>query len=156
MQLITAVRSLIKKHRIYSISACDFLNTSIFLAEFPPCDPMMFKLLPMCLTQCPTFSSVISQCFGDGLQTGVALLDFAEIYDSYNCSDLSTYLPGVSVDLFDSQDQCYNVSNYTLGKCILIYLVVTLGQIYYPCPNYPISITLLALSCIARYDAFGL
>ena len=135
MQLITAVRSLIEEHRIYSISACDFLNTSIFLAEYPPCDPIMFKLLPMCLTQCPTFSSVISQCFGDGLQTGVALSDFAAIYDSYNCSDISTYLPEVSADLFDSQAQCYTVSNYTLGKCILIYLVVTLEQIYYPSPN---------------------
>ena len=126
VELITAVRSLIEEHGIYSISACDFLNTSIFLAKFPPCDPIMFKLLPMCITQCPTFSSVISQCFGDGLQTGVALSDFAAIYDSYNCSDISTYLPEVSADLFDSQAQCYNVSNYTLGKCVLIYLVITI------------------------------
>ena len=72
----------------------------------------------MCVTQCPEFSTVIASCFGDGVQTGVALVDFASIYDSYNCSDPSTYLPGASAGLFDSQEQCYYVTNYTVGKYV--------------------------------------
>ena len=114
IQLITDVRSLIEKYEVDSIPTCEFLDTSIFLAKFPPCDPTVLKLRPMCVTQCPTFSTVISRCFGDGVQTGLALMDFAAIYDSYNCSDPRTYLPGTSEGLFVSQEQCYNVSNYTL------------------------------------------
>ena len=126
MQTITDVRCLITKDGIDRVSACDFLETTIFLAEFPPCDPIMFKLLPMCITQCPAFESLILQCFFDGVETDIPLLEFAAIYDGYHCSNLSTHIPSVSADLFDSQAQCYNVSNYTLGKYVLIYLVITI------------------------------
>ena len=121
IQLINAVRALIEEYGIYSIRACDFLNTSIFLLEYPPCDPVTLKLRPMCVTQCPEFSTVIASCFG--VQTGVALVDFVSIYDSYNCSNPTTYLPGASGGLFDSQEQCYYVTDYTLGKCVYNFLV---------------------------------
>ena len=151
MQTITDVRCLITKDEVDRVSACDFLETTIFIAEFPPCDPIMFKLLPMCITQCPAFRSLMSQCLldGIGIVTDIQLSEFAAIYDSYNCCDISTHIPSVSADLFDSQAQCYNVSNYTLGKYVLTYLVITLGQIYYPCPNYPISI---AIICLTMYS----
>ena len=74
----------------------------------------MLKLRPMCATQCQTFATVISQCFGDAVERGITISEFAAIYDSYNCSDPSTHLPSIS-DLYDSQEQCYN---FTLGKFV--------------------------------------
>ena len=119
VQLVTDVRSLIRELGIDSISACDFLSVSLFLTEFPPCDPTTCKLLPMCTTQCRAFYDTIARCFTSAVQAGLPISGIATIYDSYNCSNQSTHLPGISGDVFDSQEQCYNVSSYTLGKYAL-------------------------------------
>ena len=73
----------------------------------------------MCTTQCGAFYDTIERCFSSAVQAGLPTSEIATIFDSYNCSNQSTYLPGISGDVFDSQEQCYNVSSYTLGKCVL-------------------------------------
>ena len=123
IQFITDVRSLVKKHGIDSISTCEILDASVSIVEFPPCDPVTLKLQPICVTQCQTFTTIISQCFGDAVGRGITISEFAVVYSSYNCIDPSTHLPGVSGDLFDSQEQCYYVMNYALGKCVYNFLV---------------------------------
>ena len=118
MNLINTVINLAIKHNIYQIRDCAFLNVSISLAEFPPCDPATFKLRPICETQCSTFFDIISNCFGVAIKEGISIGDFAAVYDTYNCSNPSTHIPTVSEDLFSQHVQdCYNVSFYNrLGK----------------------------------------
>ena len=118
IQILTDVQILIEKHGLDSVSICNTFYVSISLAEFPPCDPATLKLRPICETQCQSFYAVVSKCFSDAVTNGIMIADFAATFDMYNCSDPSTHLPGVSVDHFDSQQYCYNVSDYTLGKCI--------------------------------------
>ena len=117
VNLITSVGNLADKNNIYQISTCGFLNVSISFAEFPPCDPTTFKLRPICETQCSTFFGIISKCFGVAIEEGISIAEFAALYDTYNCSNPDTHLPGISGNLFDSQQYCYNVSFYDrLGK----------------------------------------
>ena len=121
MNLINTVKNLADKHNIYRISDCAFLNVSISFAEFPPCDPETFKLRPICETQCSTFFDITSNCFGVAIKEGISIAEFAAVYDTYNCSNPNTHIPGVSGDLFSQQD-CYNVSFYDhLGKWIFNY-----------------------------------
>ena len=116
INVINTITSLAEEHNIYRITDCAFINVSTSFAEFPPCDPATFKLRPICETQCSTFFDIISKCVSDAVQEGISIGDFGEVYDTYNCNDLDTHLPGVSRDLFSQQD-CYNVSFYNrLGK----------------------------------------
>ena len=121
IQYFTNVRSSLRKYEIDNVSTCEFLDTTITIAEFPPCDPNILKLRPMCTTQCQTFATVISRCFGDAVELGITISEFAAVYDTYNCTDPNTHLPGVSGDLYGSQGQCYNVSYLTQGRCNAIY-----------------------------------
>ena len=116
--LINNVRNLVERYNIYQFSICEFINTSTSLAEFPPCDPTTFKLRPICETQCRTFFEVISRCFSSAVEAGVSISEFAALYDDYNCTNPDTHLPDASEDLFESQQNCYNVSIYNrlLGK----------------------------------------
>ena len=117
MNTINTAINLAIKHNIYQIRDCAFLNVSISLAEFPPCDPATFKLRPVCETQCSTFDEIIKNCFGVAVQDSISISDFAAVH-AYNCSNPSTHLPTVSGDLYSQHVQdCYNVSFYDrLGK----------------------------------------
>ena len=120
MSLVIQISSLLDENDIVNITTCRFLNVTVFLVEFPPCDPTTFKLLPICDTECPNFNIITSCCFRDGIEEGIMISGFAALYDSYNCSDPSTHLHNVSEDLFDTR-YCYNVSYYNsiiMGKCI--------------------------------------
>lgn len=122
INLINTVEYLADKYNIYRISDCAFLNVSISFAEFPPCNPITLKLRPICETQCSTFFSIISNCFGVAIKEGVSIAEFAAVYDTYDCNDPDTHLPGVSGDLFSQQQDCYNVSFYDrLGKWVFNY-----------------------------------
>ena len=120
MNLINIVKNLAEEHNIYQISDCAFLYVSISFVEFPPCDPATFKLRPICGTECSTYLSIISNCVGVAIQEGILIGDFAAVFDTYNCSDPNTHLPGVSGDLFSQY--CYNVQFYDdLGKWVFNY-----------------------------------
>ena len=118
IQILTDVRISIKEQGFYSVPICNTFNVSLSLGEFPPCNPATLKLRPICETQCQPFYDVASKCFSDAVAKGIMVANLAAILDiyMYNCSDPSTHFPGVSIDQFDPQQYCYNVSNYTLRK----------------------------------------
>ena len=119
IQMLTDVQILLKKTGVYSVSICNSFKVTVSLTEFPPCDPATLKLRPLCETQCHSFYAVVSTCFSEAVAKGIMIAELAAVLDMYryNCSDPSTHFPGVSIDQFDPQQYCYNVSNYTLGKC---------------------------------------
>ena len=118
LDLVNNVRNLAERFNFYQLPTCEFLNTSLSLAEFPPCDPTTFKLRPICQTQCGTFFEIISRCFSAAIEEGISIAEFATAYDRFNCTNPGSHLPDVSGDLFELQQSCYNVSIYNrlLGK----------------------------------------
>jgi len=122
INFLIAYKNLINENNIESLSICGPLsNLTIFLAEFPPCDPLTFKLRQLCQSECPKFNDYISRCFGEiTKQNTIMIGGFAELFDLYNCSDPSTYIRNVSVNLFDLPDSCYSVSLSNMGKYVII------------------------------------
>ena len=93
-----------------------FFNQTITFVELPPCDPETFKIRQVCRSECPTFVDISSKCIDDALRAGRMIAEFAQLFDSYNCSNPSTYFPDASLSLFDSQQSCYTISLYDMGK----------------------------------------
>lgn len=124
---ITQLFNLIGGYEILdTIPSCLFLNTTVFLATFPPCNPATLKLRPICESQCFSFFMIVANCFGDAIEKGIMIAEFAQLYDTYDCTNVSTHIQGVGSALFDSQINCYNVSVYNIrGKCILLITVCT-------------------------------
>ena len=122
MALISEISFLAAEENIYSVSSCvSLVNASVSTAKYPPCDPTTFKIRPICETQCATFFFITSECFGEAIESGLSIFEFASTYDMYNCSNPATHLPNVSIDVFDSQQNCFNVSAYDrLGKLVAV------------------------------------
>lgn len=93
-----------------------FYNQTITFVAFPPCDPETFKIRQVCRRDCPRFVDISSKCIDDALRAGRMITEFAKLFDSYNCSDPSAYFPNASLSLFDSQQSCYTISLYDMGK----------------------------------------
>ena len=119
IEFVANLRGLIEKHNIDKIPSClPVITRSVPLAEFPPCNPITFKLRQICEESCRTYTNIISQCFSLAIQTNIMISEFALLYDSYDCSDPNTYLPNVTDILFDSRQNCYNVSFEMMGMYV--------------------------------------
>ena len=112
----------------FNLSSCLFLDVFLSFINFPPCDPTTLKLRPMCAIQCPTVYVFTSECFREAISIDLPIADAATLYDGYNCSDSNTLFPGLSRDLIESQQNCYNVS-YFDSICKYIIIWITLYEI---------------------------
>ena len=93
-------------------------NQTLSFVAFPPCDPETYKLRQVCKSECPKFADISSRCIDDVIKAGRMISEFAQLFDSYNCSNPSTYFPNASQSLYDSQKNCYTISSYNTSKCL--------------------------------------
>jgi len=118
------IRTAVEENNFEDIPTCRPLFRNIFFIEFPSCNPATQKLKPVCEAICPQFFTSLSKCFSDAVQSSIMIADLASLYDAYNCTDPSTYIPNVSGSLYDSQQNCSNNSVFdaNVGKYICIYI----------------------------------
>lgn len=117
IRFVTNARSLVPNT---TQSFCSqFFHVTLNFVEYPPCDPASNKLRQVCESDCQRFTDILSGCLDNVIEAGNTILGFAALHDIYNCSDPSTYFPNASLSLYDSQQSCYTVSFYNMGKCLL-------------------------------------
>ena len=97
-----------------SSSACrPFFSMSACVAEFPPCDREINRLLRICESGCSRYSSQFMDCASD-IFTNIKEVNIIALIGSinvmFNCSDPSTYLPSVPGSLYETQ-RCHDLYN---------------------------------------------
>ena len=66
-----------------------FFTTLLCVLSFPACDLDTQKLLPICPSACPSIDNLIATCLP--LADLATIPTLASIFQSYNCSDPSSY-----------------------------------------------------------------
>ena len=82
---------------------------SICLANFPPCNVEINKLLLICESGCSRYREQLLGCVADLLKEQLDLSGYGKVNMEFNCSDPQTYLPSVFTSLYDTEQICYDL-----------------------------------------------